>query len=134
MSNGAKSQNEVASSSDAIASGGGSSSPAPTPAPAPEIVEVDVEEKAVPMILPSSLCSTRTRGTCTSCQWFMCLSASLCWYRYRYICRRYLRPVLTVYAPKCVPAPVPVRHQYRYRTLWYAIHASTGQFGTFGTT
>ena len=54
MSNGANSQNEVASDSDATASGGGSSSPAhKTPAPVAEVIDVDAEKKAVPVILPA---------------------------------------------------------------------------------
>ena len=60
MSNGAKSQNEVAFSSDATASGGGSSSPAPTPAPAAEVIDVDAEKKAVPVLLLASLYNSRT--------------------------------------------------------------------------
>ena len=60
MSNGANSQNEVASSSDATASSGGSSSPAPTPAPAAEVIDVDAEKKAVPVILPAPVHNSRT--------------------------------------------------------------------------
>ena len=60
MSNGANSQNEVASSSDTTASGGGSSSPAPTSAPAAEVIDVDEEKKAMPVILLAPVYNSRT--------------------------------------------------------------------------
>ena len=75
MSNGANCLNEVASSSDATISGGGSFSPAPTPAPAAKVIDMNAEKKAVPVILSAPvynscllLCTTRARGTCTSCR------------------------------------------------------------------
>ena len=60
MSNGANSQNEVASRGDATASGGGSSSPAHTPAPAAKVIDVDAEKKAVPVILRAPVYNSRT--------------------------------------------------------------------------
>ena len=60
MSNGANSQNEVASSSDATASDGRSSSPPPTPPPAADVIDVDAEKKAVPVMLPTPVYNSRT--------------------------------------------------------------------------
>ena len=55
---GRNSQNEVASNSDATDSSGGASSSKfcqlpHTPAPAAEVIDVDAEKKAVPVILPA---------------------------------------------------------------------------------
>ena len=61
MSNRAISQDEVAFSSDATASGGGSSSPALAPALAPEMIDdVHAEKKAVPVISPAPVFNSRT--------------------------------------------------------------------------
>ena len=61
MSNGANSQHGVASNSDATASGGGSSSQLPhTPAPAAEVIDVDAERKAVPVILLAQVYNSLT--------------------------------------------------------------------------
>ena len=61
MSKGATSQNEVSCSSDATASGGASSSPAPhTPTPAAEVIDVDAEKKAAPLIFPAPVYNSLT--------------------------------------------------------------------------
>ena len=60
MSIGAHSQNKVASSNDATASGGRSSSPALTLAPVAEVIDVAAEKKAVSVILPAPVYNSRT--------------------------------------------------------------------------
>ena len=61
MSNGANSQNEVASNGDATGSGGGSSSPVPqTPAPTADVIHVDTGKKAAQVILPAPVHNSLT--------------------------------------------------------------------------
>ena len=85
------------------------------PAPAPEIIDVNGEKKSVPVILPASVYNSRTGYVpelpavyVPECK---CVPVPVP----VHVVPVHVLPVLPVYVPKCVP--VPVWHQYRYRTL-----------------